>query len=75
MRAMLVCLRRPVSAEEPGKTMKVLLVPVTLLEFNTWCWTKQLEKNHVFMGCKCWLVIENKISDLPDSGEVQVVVN
>ena len=32
MRAMLVCRRRPVSAEEPGKTMNVLLVPVTLLE-------------------------------------------
>ena len=32
MRAMLVCRRRPVSAEEPGKTMNVLLVPVTLLD-------------------------------------------
>ena len=32
MRAMLVCRRSPVSAEEPGKTMNVLLVPVTLLE-------------------------------------------
>ena len=32
MRAMLVCRRRPVSAEEPGKTMNVLLMPVTLLE-------------------------------------------
>ena len=31
MRAMLVCRRRPVSADEPGKTMNELLVPVTIL--------------------------------------------
>ena len=28
---MLVCRRRPVSADEPGKTMNELLVPVTIL--------------------------------------------